>query len=158
MSKFSHRQPIWTWSSVVLLSTILLSPVTANTLLRALAQTLPQQNAGTSTPADAGRTAADNRGANTPAPAEQRAPRRTADEGEAIRAAARIRQLRAIRFDDDPEQPASAATLAFVLPERSVLSIPDDDALASLFAADPVAPPRAGALRDTPPRAPPAQA
>jgi hypothetical protein len=154
MSKFSHRQPIWTWSSVVLLSTLLLSPVTANTLLRAFAQTLPQQNAGANTPADAGRTA-DNRG-TTPTPAEQQAPRRSTDEGENIRAVARIRQLRAIRLDDDPEHPAAAATLAFVLPERSVLSIPDDAALASLFAADPVAPPRAGALRDTPPRAPPA--
>ena len=42
MSTYKHRQPIFSWSSVVLLSTLLLSPLTAASLLHMLARALPQ--------------------------------------------------------------------------------------------------------------------
>lgn len=38
----THRPPLFGWGSVVLLSTLLLSPVAAQTVLRAFAQVFPQ--------------------------------------------------------------------------------------------------------------------
>jgi hypothetical protein len=149
MSKFSHRQPVWTWSSVVLLSTLLLSPVATNTLLRALAHALPQ-NAGTwgsAPPAPEG-TPAEQRQERA---SESQSPRRGTDEEEALRAAARNGQVRAVRLDSDPDSPDEFALFA---PTRVLVRLPDAPATIRLRAG-PETLPSAIPRSLSQPRAPP---
>ena len=149
MSRFAHRQPAWGTISVVLLSALLLSPMTGAAFLHALAQALPQngQNAGS--------------GATNPEASSRQtlaaAPRRSAEEDEdAIQcAAATLReQLQNLREGSDPENSAAAHlaadALLVTLRPRTVLLVPDDgprlavstpeETLRSRFVANPASP------------------
>ncbi|MES2465329.1 MAG: hypothetical protein V4671_32585, partial [Armatimonadota bacterium] len=123
MSRFAHRQPAWGTISVVLLSALLLSPMTGAALLHAMARALPQnlQNTGS--------------GAATPEePTRQTlasTPRRSTEEDEdAIRrAAATLReQLQNLREGNDPEHSVAAHlaadALLVTLRPRIVLLVP----------------------------------
>jgi hypothetical protein len=161
MSAYRHRQPIWSWSSVVLLSTLLLSPVAATTLLRAaLSQTLPHNLAALAVPTDADGKAAPTRTDSGTLP------RRASDEEEALRrAAARAGQLRAVRLDDDPYHPDQPTTpdhalvVALIAPARAAVSVPDTaltPAAAPTRALGDAPLPTGHAARTSSPRAPPA--
>lgn len=121
MSRFSHRQPILTWGSVVLLSTLLLAPgvsaAVISTLLESLTRTYPQQAARS----EAART-------NTQ-------PRRSAEEEEALRAAARDGATYVVHFDTDPDNPDGgiAAAIAVLLPKRITVAVSDAIVLATVF-------------------------
>jgi hypothetical protein len=147
MSKFSHRQPVWTWSSVVILSTLLLSPVATSALLRTLAQALPQNfGAWTNVPTPEGTPPERNTASQTP-------PRRSVEEEEALRAAARSGQVRAVRLDSDPDNADAAIALFF--PSRAIVRLPDTGATAARYRWD--ASPLFSTWRiAAPPRAPPA--
>lgn len=153
--KYAHRQPIATWSGVVLLSALLLSPVTAATFLRALAQSGTQPRAAE--PANP----APNTGRPSGVPTPNTPSRRAADEEtKALRAAALAGQFRAVRLDSDPDNPNNIAPdyvdYAIILPARVVLRVPDDPALAALPPSpDATASERTALRRNTPPRAPP---
>ncbi len=152
--KYAHRQPIATWSGVVLLSALLLSPVTAASFLRALAEIgVPQTHANT--PINSGNPAPEN-----PRTASVTAPRRAAEEEtRALRAAALAGQFRAVRLDSDPENPYALVTggvdYAIFLPSRVVLRIPDDPMLADAPMHDRKPAERDALRHRTPPRAPP---
>ena len=155
MGKYAHRQPIATWSGVVLLSALLLSPVTAATFLRALAESgnAPSRAAEPANP--------NNPTPNTQHPTPNAQSRRAADEEtKALRAAALAGQFRAVRLDSDPDNPDNIAPdyvdYAILLPARAVLRVPDDPALAALPPSPDATPAERHALRrNTPPRAPP---
>jgi hypothetical protein len=98
MSRIVHRQPVWTWS-LVLLSTLLLTPSTAAVVLAALRQasvaTLPTQTA--------------------------LSPRRaTTQEEEALKAAAQSGRLKVVRLE-----PATQNTLAVLTPVRVTVALPE---------------------------------
>ena len=107
MSRIVHRQPIWTWS-LVLLSTLLLTPSTAAVVLAALRQ------ASVAT-----------------APVETSvAPRRaTTEEEDAIRAAAQSGRLKLVRLEPAAEQ----STLAILTPLRATIALPELPAESTLF-------------------------
>jgi hypothetical protein len=143
MSRLTHRQPVWNWGTfgVVLLSTLLLSPVAGTALWHALfaAEYAPQQTAPVS------------RGQQQ---AAAQAPRRVSPDEEALRAAARNGQLRAIRLDTDPDHPGEA-TIALVVPTRTLLLVSDEATVASGLPPrlEAASPPYAAA--PSAPRAPP---
>ena len=140
MSKYAHRQPIATWSGVVLLSALLLSPVTAGAFLRVLLDSAPAQNRAATPDA--------NRQGNA------QSPRRTdEEERQALRAAALSGQLRAVRLDSDPDNRTPA--YALFVPIRAIVRIPDDPTLAALPPDKSTAALRPARSRPTPPRAPP---
>lgn len=151
MSRFAHRQPVCNWSTlgVALLSTLLLSPAAGTALWHALFQGAPLQ-----------RLSAQER---QPVPTPERqtdqrqAPaRRVSPEEETLRRAAESGQLRAIRFDTDPDYP-EAATVALVVRSRGVLLVPDDGAQAvtARFPFGQGLPLSTRALSQASPRAPP---
>jgi hypothetical protein len=143
MSRFSHRQPIFTWSSVVLLSTLLLAPgvsaAVVSTLLESLTRTYPQQAAHS----EAART-------NTQ-------PRRSAEDEEALRAAARDGAAYVVHFDTDPDNPEGgiAAAIAVLLPTRITVAVPDNVALTSLSPDGAIPLPCRNGRETASPRAPP---
>ena len=108
MSANKHRQPLVNWSSVVLLSTLLLSPMTAGALLHALAQAFPRAFAASvadefPTTASAGDPVRHNNPAST---------RRANDEQEAVReSVSRDQRLRADRLETDPHALSSGLIL-----------------------------------------------
>jgi len=108
MSANKHRQPLVNWSSVLLLSTLLLSPMTAGALLHALAQAFPRAFAASiadeyPTTASAGDAGRQNNPAST---------RRANDEQEAVReSVSRDQRLRADRLETDPHALLSALIL-----------------------------------------------
>ncbi len=149
MSRFAHRQPAWGTISVVLLSALLLSPMTGTAFLHALMQSMPQngQNAGSGA---AGSEASSRQTLAT-------APRRSAEEDEdAIQCAAAMlrEQLLNLREGGDPEHSAAAHlaadALLVTLRPRTVLLVPDDgpglavpapaETLRSRFVANPASP------------------
>ena len=147
MSKYAHRQPIATWSGVVLLSALLLSPVTAGAFLRVLLDGTAPQNRPVQ-PVNPTRTT--DHGSRTTA----QTPRRSDEEERlALRAAALSGRLRAVRLDSDPDNPTP--TYALFVSARAVIRIPDDPVLAALPPDAPVAALRPTLARPTPPRAPP---
>ncbi|MBC8103941.1 MAG: hypothetical protein H7Z41_15310, partial [Cytophagales bacterium] len=124
MSRFAHRQPAWGTISVVLLSALLLSPMTGAALLHALLQAMPQNGHATNsaTGSDA-----------TTRQAPETAPRRSAQEDEdaILRAASTLRsQLQNLREGKDGEHGAAAHlaadALLVTLRPRTVLLVPDD--------------------------------
>ena len=107
MSRIVHRQPVWTWS-LLLLSTLLLTPSTAAVVLAALRQA----NVAT-----------------VPA-ATVSAPRRaTTEEEEAIKAAAQSGRLKLVRLEPGAEQNA----LAILTPTRVTVVLPELQAQKSNF-------------------------
>ena len=99
MSRIVHRQPVWTWS-LLLLSTLLLTPSTAAVVLAALRQA---------------------RVATIPA-ATVSAPRRaTTEEEEAIKAAAQSGRLKLVRLEPGAEHNA----LAILTPTLVTVSLPE---------------------------------
>ena len=136
MSKVVHRKPVWGWG-VVLLSTLLLSPVAANALLAALAaqQASPSLAKGASAPGVASATSS---------------PRR-ADDEDALRAAARGDRPLTLRLDT---QHPDAAAVALVFSSQTILLVPDD--VPAVRAPAPGTAPRLCSHAATPPRAPPA--
>jgi hypothetical protein len=150
MSTFKHRQPIFSWSSVVLLSTLLLSPMTAATLLHALTRAVPT----VLTPFSDGQTAA-----APPATATAGVTRRANDEQEALRRAAlRAARLRAVRLDADPHPLLARLTggaIALYVPLRTTERVPDVAAV--LLPRPEIQTPatRARLIAPVPPRAPP---
>ncbi len=142
MSKILHAKPAWGWS-VVLLSTLLLSPVAGTAALQALllAQT---QAAVPQTPASAG----PNTGGQQPVvPSAQIAPRR-ADEGWMLRLRAQGARPFTLRLDAHPD------VIAVLVPARTVLFVPDEAARAPRIPVA-FAPPSFRPRTDAPPRAPP---
>jgi hypothetical protein len=150
MSRFAHRQPAWGTISVVLLSALLLSPMTGAALLHAFAQGMGAnlQNTG-----NGGTTGPEANTRQTLATA----PRRSTEEDEdaILRAAATLReQLLNLREGNDPETSAAAHlaadALLVTLRPRTVLLVPDDgprliapafnEALQSRFIANPASP------------------
>lgn len=149
MSRFAHRQPAWGTISVVLLSALLLSPMTGAAFLHALAQAMPQNGQST------------GRGATGPEASSPQtlaaAPRRSAEEDEDAvqRAAAALReQFQNLREGNDPDHSAAAHlaadALLVTLRPRTILLIPDDgpaltaaitdDTLRSRFVTNPSSP------------------
>ena len=151
MSRFAHRQPAWGTISVVLLSALLLSPMTAAAFLHALAQALPQngQSAGSGGPNT------DTSGRQTLATAPRRAAEED-EEGDATRSAATTlrEQLQNLRQGSDGEHSVAAHlaadALLITLRPRIVLLVPDDgpnltapapeETLRSRFVANPTSP------------------
>ena len=128
MSKVVHPKPVWGWS-VVLLSTLLLSPTAGAAALHALAQAYA-----------ASLTDALPQRGSSAVPA----PRRVEDEW-ALRA--RSQRPLSLRLDTHPD------TVAILLPSQTVLLIPDDAPVLHAPSDDPapISCPRAA----TPSRAPP---
>ncbi|GAB4455163.1 MAG: hypothetical protein OHK0029_10810 [Armatimonadaceae bacterium] len=111
MSRFSHRQPVFSWSSVVILSTLLLAPGVSATVATALWEVLAQRSVAQTTPGSEGAR-----------PASQ--PRRSADE-ETLHAA-KNGATYVIRFDSDPDFPDSVtASIAIWVPTRAILHFPE---------------------------------
>lgn len=147
MSKVLHRRPTWGWS-VVLLSTLLLSPATAQALMHAL-------HVATAAPV---RTAADA--------AAEGPRRRGADDEEALLRAARLAaEGEETRIDPAPEGQesedasggGSAAAPAYVLlPAQTVLLVPDEAPVGKASLPPPDALRPASTPRLNAPRAPPA--
>lgn len=130
MSRIVHRKPTWTWS-LVLLSTLLLTPSTAAVVLAALRQ------------------------ANVAlAPAETLqpvAPRRaTTEEEEALKAAAQSGRLKLVRL----EPTAETQTLAILAPTRLTIALPEQPSAAPCTCTSPLVL-RSTALRACGSRAPP---
>ena len=128
MSKVVHPKPVWGWS-VVLLSTLLLSPTAGVVALRALAQAyaasltdaLPQSGQSSASP-------------------------RRADDAW-VRRARNQGPLLSLRLDTHPD------TVAILWPSQTVLLVPDD---APVLHAPSDAPPLISSVRAaTPSRAPP---
>jgi|GEM_PF-4311519 hypothetical protein len=141
MSRFSHRQPIFSWSSVVLLSTLLLSPgvsaAVAATLLEALNRATPLRAIHT----------------ETPTPPQ---PRRSSEEEEALRAAARDGAAYFVRFESDPDNPETiSASIALWFPTRVVLVVPDSVTVRLFPGLHRERVPRPALPATAPPRAPP---
>lgn len=150
MSRFAHRQPAWGTISVVLLSALLLSPLTGATLLHALLQTLPQNG-------QAAANSANSSDATNTRQTLAAEPRRSTEEDEdaVLRAAVTLReQLQNLREGNDGERGGAAhlaadALLATLRP-RTVLLVPDDgpalaapvtdDTLQSRFVTNPSSP------------------
>lgn len=104
MSKVVHRKPVWGWS-VVLFSTLLLSPVAAAALLHALGHVANHGDVTTT------RTDPTNQ-----------SPRRTGKEDALLRS--RGEQPRTLRFDTDPD------AVAILFSQRAVQRVLDDAPLA----------------------------
>ncbi|MDX1934134.1 MAG: hypothetical protein SFU56_16155 [Capsulimonadales bacterium] len=158
MSRFSHRQPARTFGPVVLLSTLLLSPVMASVVLNALIRTLP--HGGT-----AGFLLTEGRGETPPRPERpsgDRAngqPRRPEESPEPC-------ESEEERFLPAPEKEPIEGTgadtrpltdIALRLTRRVVFLVPDDLRLAALPAPENALPSPEG-RPSLPPRAPPAAA
>lgn len=131
MKRIVHRQPAIGWS-LVLLSTLLLTPSATSALLGALRQAAMVQPARE---------------------AVSSAPRR-APEDEALEAAARSGQLRVIRLEPAPEREEIGAAYAVLVPTRTLVAVVEGESA-------PLPPPRAAAAARThappaaSPRAPP---
>ena len=150
MSRFAHRQPAWGTISVVLLSALLLSPLTGAALLHAFVQALPQN----------GQSAASNASGGDATNTRQTlatTPRRSTEEDEdaILRAAVTLRfQLQNLREGNDGERGGAAHlaadALLVTLRPRTVLLVPDDgpalaapapsETLRSRFAGSPASP------------------
>jgi len=125
MSRLAHRQPVWNWGTlgVVLLSTLLLSPVAGNALWHALFTAEAQASA-------AAASSASPQKPSQSAPPSAGSLRRVSPDEEALLAAAKSGMLRAIRLDTDPEHPGAGA-IAFVVPTRTLLLVSHESAQAS---------------------------
>ncbi len=107
MSRLVHRQPVWTWS-LLLLSTLLLTPSTAAVVLAALRQASV---------------------ATIPAEAVSAPRRATTEEEEAIKAAAQSGRLKVIRLEPGAEHHA----LAILTPTQATVVLPELHAPSSRF-------------------------
>jgi hypothetical protein len=104
MNRASCRPPAFRWS-LILLSTLLLSPAATSALLHALSRpvaTLPAREGAL----------------------PNQTPRRLNDDDEAIRAAARSGQLKVVRLEPAPEQGERDATLAVLVPAPLPFLVP----------------------------------
>lgn len=142
MSRFSHRQPVFTWGSVVLLSTLLLAPgvsaSVAATLLQALVSGLPHAIA------------------HYDAALTQQMPRRSSEEEESLRAAARDGAAYLVRLDTDPDHPENlTAALAVLMPTRGIIRVLDTGSVPARLAATFCLLPPGESRPGVPPRAPP---
>ena len=99
MSRIVHRQPIWTWS-LLLLSTLLLTPSTTAVVLAALRQANV---------------------AVVPAEAVVAPRRATTQEEEAIKAAVQSGRLKLVRLEPASEKNA----LAVLTPTRATIMLPE---------------------------------
>lgn len=133
VSKVVHPKPVWGWS-VVLFSTLLLSPTAATALWHAFAQTAV---AVSSVEVPISRQTV----------ADAQTPRRTDDETAALRAA-RAERPRTLRLDTQPD------TFVVFFAERGVVLVPDEDDGAARTGVSSDAP-RSRALERAPTRAPP---
>ena len=141
MSKVVHAKPVWGWS-VVLLSTLLLSPVAGTAALQAL---LAQASA-----AAAAQPATGGSSSQPASAALLTAPCRSDDEW-ALRLRAQNDRPLTLRFDTQPD------VVAVLVPARSVLLVPDEDAASAVsFALAAFGLPPLPLNAATPPRAPPA--
>ena len=96
-----HRQPVWTWS-LLLLSTLLLTPSTAAVVLSALRQASV---------------------AVVPSEASVTPRRATTEEEQAIKAAAQSGRLKLVRLEPSAEH----NTLAILTPTRATVALPELD-------------------------------
>jgi hypothetical protein len=161
MSRFSHRQPVWTFSTVVLLSTLLLSPVATSAVLRALMQSMlsgerisvyPTEQSANPTNANRHRPASEaERQPEEPRRIEEDSFESTASDGERLLP---VPENDCENRAESVTSTNSLADLAFLLPTRIVLMVPDDPRLTRL-------PPFANVVLrwevrlPVPPRAPP---
>ena len=106
MKRIVHRQPAIGWS-LVLLSTLLLTPAATSALLGALRQAAMVQPI---------REAA--------APTPRRTP-----EDDALEAAARSGQLRVIRLEPAPERAEIGAAYAVLVPTRTTVAVAEGESV-----------------------------
>jgi hypothetical protein len=128
MSRIVHRQPTWTWS-LVLLSTLLLTPSTAAVVLAALRQAHV---------------------ATAPVTTSVTPRRATTQEEEALKAAAQSGKLRVVRLEPASEINA----LAVLAPTRALIALPELQSTLALAPA-PSATLRSAEPRSCGSRAPP---
>lgn len=161
MSRFSHRQTVWTFGPVVLLSTLLLSPVTASIVLRALLQAMPHDGLQ-ATVRLVERTTPQNGSPLRQESSEAERlgqPRRTEEE------VSGDQEMEGERYVPQPENEPDVRNTAYVrtdvlsdialcLPTRIVLTVPDDIRLTLLPSTVRLTERRDG-QSSTPPRAPP---
>lgn len=153
MSNKYHRQPVWTWS-VVLISTLLLSPVASSAIHQALllhgagvvpvSPISPESRRPTSEPQSVPGGATELRAISSEA--------RRSEEGDALLRAMRAGRAFVVRFDNASDDSSATLLLLYATPVGVTPRFASDS---QVFALESTHPRTSRPLRRVPPRAPP---